>query len=296
MDNEEEVQSSGAEESTTGEPAETGSAPLPEWPRLDEPSHWYPGHENFGDDVPLEVCEGFVKRHAPGEIIDGGTVAAVKQDLQNAAARQMFVMSADIRRSTTLMKEAIRPERFAKHLTTFIEQAEINVRNGGGWFDKFLGDGFLAYWPLSTATGSIGRVIDELIASAIDIMGMFRHIALPLIRETSQNFPVDTGLSIGLDLGPASFVTVARDLTIVGSPVVGAVRMASAARPWETLANVVAGVGLEAGRGDLLQYDITIKRTKRKTKEFPLGQDVYKLGLPDRTPSQEAGRRLGLWP
>jgi class 3 adenylate cyclase len=59
---------------------------------------------------------------------------------------QMFVMAADIRESTTLMKESIRFEQFALVMDKFVSSVRRGIRNSGGWFDKFTGDGFLAYW------------------------------------------------------------------------------------------------------------------------------------------------------
>ena len=68
---------------------------------------------------------------------------------------QMFVMAADIRESTTLMKEAVRFERFALVMDKFVTSVRRGIRNSGGWFDKFTGDGFLAYWLVQTASPEV---------------------------------------------------------------------------------------------------------------------------------------------
>ena len=65
---------------------------------------------------------------------------------------QMFVMAADIRESTTLMKEAVRFERFALVMDKFVSSVRRGIRRSGGWFDKFMGDGFLAYWIVQSAS------------------------------------------------------------------------------------------------------------------------------------------------
>ena len=65
---------------------------------------------------------------------------------------QMFVMAADIRESTTLMKEAVRFERFALVMDKFVTSVRRGIRGSGGWFDKFTGDGFLAYWLVQGAS------------------------------------------------------------------------------------------------------------------------------------------------
>src|SRR5919197_4738892 len=64
---------------------------------------------------------------------------------------QMFVMAADIRESTALMKESIRFERFAAVMDRFVSSVRSGIRRSGGWFDRFTGDGFLAYWIVQPA-------------------------------------------------------------------------------------------------------------------------------------------------
>lgn len=57
------------------------------------------------------------------------------------------ILSADIRRSTFLMKEAEQLTEYARIMTAFIELSREIVGRWAGWFDKFMGDGFIAYWP-----------------------------------------------------------------------------------------------------------------------------------------------------
>jgi hypothetical protein len=98
-------------------------------------------------------------------------------------------------------------------------------------------------------------------------------------RRNSKNFPSNVGLSLGLDAGPTYFVTVADDLTVVGSPVVGAVRMVSAAgKPWESVCNVYLGEWLYRNRSKFLDADVTIQREYRPTKEYE-SQEVYTLSF-----------------
>src|SRR5712692_8069128 len=58
-----------------------------------------------------------------------------------------FVMSVDIRRSTELMLKARDPQQFAYFLTTICVELERIVKDHYGVFDKFTGDGILAFFP-----------------------------------------------------------------------------------------------------------------------------------------------------
>ena len=87
------------------------------------------------------------------------------------------------------------------------------------------------------------------------------------------------GLSMGLDAGPGYLVQIAGDLTVVGPPVVGAVRMVTAAvHPKEIIANVYLGEHLhEEQEGVYQALGVTASREYRPTKEYPKGQEVYSL-------------------
>ena len=91
---------------------------------------------------------------------------------------QLFVMAADIRESTTLMKEAVRFELFARTMDKFVSAVRRGIGTPGGWFDKFTGDGFLAYWIVPPgpkeesqrrfveAAGNLAHTAHELIGSS----------------------------------------------------------------------------------------------------------------------------------
>src|SRR2546429_2937443 len=159
---------------------------------------------------------------------------------------QMFVMAADIRESTTLMKEAVRFERFALVMDKFVTSVRRGIRNSGGWFDKFTGDGFLAYWIVQPAPPEeyeerFVQTTGDVAHTAHTLIELFHRRVLEDFRSNSRNLSAGVGLAMGLDAGPGYLVKIADELTIVGSPVVGAVRMVTASGPREILANVYLG-------------------------------------------------------
>jgi class 3 adenylate cyclase len=199
-------------------------------------------------------------------------------------AVQMFVMAADIRESTTLMKESIRFERFASVMDRFVSSVRSGIRRSGGWFDKFTGDGFLAYWIVQSSPPEeyeerFVQTAGDIAHTANELVDLFHRRVLEDFRANTRNLSAGVGLSMGLDAGPGYLVKIADELTIVGPPVVGAVRMVTAAAaPQEIVANVFLGERLRDQQdGAFAALGVTVTREFRPTKEYPKGQEVYAL-------------------
>lgn len=188
------------------------------------------------------------------------------------------VLSADIRKSTFLMKEAEDLTQYARVMTSFIRSARQTVGEFGGWFDKFMGDGFLAYWPCrlyghpidghSLAAEHLNLAANAHMFDALDHPGAtnpttvehflstgllsamsaatlliktFERTHKPEFRRGSRNFRADTGLTVGIDMGLIQVVPIGEEITVVGHPVVGAVRMTSAGEAGQIIANARVG-------------------------------------------------------
>jgi class 3 adenylate cyclase len=199
---------------------------------------------------------------------------------------QMFVMAADIRESTLLMKEAVRFEQFARIMDKFVSAVRSGIGTPGGWFDKFTGDGFLAYWVVQTASREeyqrrFVEAAGNLAHTASELIQLFHRRVLEDFRRNSRNLSDGVGLAIGLDAGPGFLVEIAGELTVVGPPVVGAVRMVTAASsPQEIVANVFLGDRLrEEQEGVYAELGVSVGRERRATKEYPNGQEVYALSF-----------------
>ena len=197
---------------------------------------------------------------------------------------QMFVMAADIRESTMLMKEAVRFQDFARIMDKFVSAVRRGIGTPGGWFDKFTGDGFLAYWVVQQAsTDEYQRRFVEaagnLAHTANELIQLFHARVLEDFRRNSRNLSDGVGLAIGLDAGPGFLVEIAGELTLVGPPVVGAVRMVTAAAgPKEIVSNVYLGEHLhDEQEGIYGALGMRVARESRPTKEYPRGQEVYVL-------------------
>ncbi len=166
----------------------------------------------------------------------------------------------------------------------------------GGWFDKFTGDGFLAYWIVqgASADGYEERFVQtagDITHTAHVLIDLFHHRVLEDFRSNSRNLSAGVGLSMGLDAGPGYLVKIADELTIVGSPVVGAVRMVTAAAlPKEIVANVFLGERLRDGQDGVYEaLGVTVTQEFRPTKEYPKGQEVYALTFAEGEPDPDPG-------
>ncbi len=186
--------------------------------------------------------------------------------------------------SAFVLKEAVQPSVFARFIIGFTEAVRGLANARDGWFDKFTGDGFIAFW-IHRAEPSPG----------VALVPQFCQTVMPAadalianLRRNSRNFPVGVGLALGVDAGPCQLVRVGESLTIVGSPIVGASRMVASARARQTLVNVYLGEELERAQPRLVEDGIRVERTSVKTKEYPDGQEAFELIFSEvaRAPSE----------
>lgn len=222
------------------------------------------------------------EKHAPKAWIEktksdeGLEKCGLVNSVVQRASVDTIVLCVDIRSSTILMREALNHHQYANIITSFVSAAKSYIQNLNGWFDKFTGDGFLAYWP--TSAEEIQKNANHVAQFCRDTMRLFMGHISQNLRANSRNFPKLAGLSIGIDAGPLNLLSVADDLTIVGHPVVGAVRMVGMADPYEVIANVSVGHRLMVNPLFLTELGFNgIDRLYKSSKDYPEGQEVYRL-------------------
>lgn len=227
---------------------------------------------------------GLLERHAPPDWRERFRVDDLADTVAEGEPLQLFVMAADIRESTMLMKEAVKFQLFAKIMDKFVSAVRRGIGTPGGWFDRFTGDGFLAYWIVQDGSGEqyqrrFVEAAGNAAHTANELVRLFQTRVLEDFRRNSRNLSDGVGLSIGLDAGPGFLVEIAGELTVVGPPVVGAVRMVTAAAgPGEIVANVYLGEHLhDEQEGIYAALGMTATRDSRPTKEYPGGQEVYAI-------------------
>lgn len=137
--------------------------------------------------------------------------------------QECVVISIDIRRSTELMLKAKSPKAFTEFISNLTEGLKFIITKNHGVFDKFTGDGILAYFP-DFFSGQ-----DKLLYAikAADECHIFFQNHYKNSRKLFTTVLKDTGLGIGIDLGTVNFARISEDLTVVGNAVVYACRLSS---------------------------------------------------------------------
>jgi len=193
---------------------------------------------------------------------------------------QAVVVVGDLRLSGYVLRESANPSLYARFVVGFTEAIRGLSADCHGWFDKFTGDGFVAFWPypddVHIPTGRVSAFCQAVLPAS--------EMLVANLRRNSRNFPVGVGLALGMDAGPCELVRIGGAITVVGSPIVGASRMCSSACAGETLVNVHLGNLLEHELRGLESGGLKLRRTVARTKEYPKGQEAYHLTFPRAGP------------
>lgn len=147
-----------------------------------------------------------------------------KEKFNDGESSETVVVSIDIRRSTELMLKARTPELFARFITDLSGLLAHVIKTNFGIFDKFTGDGILAFFPKFYSGEE--AILRALIAAEQCHKVFNDHYNKS--RECFNVFIKDVGLGIGIDYGQVTLVNSGNELTVVGIPVVYACRMSGA--------------------------------------------------------------------
>lgn len=176
-------------------------------------------------------------------------------------SQNAYVISIDIRRSTELMLKAREPRLFAEFMMKLAASMRTVIIESYGIYDKFTGDGVLAFFPDFYSGEDAGY---RCLSAAERCHEVF-EIMYRQHRHCFTTILADVGLGIGIDYGPVHLVQLGGDFTVVGSPVVYACRMSGCAAG-ETLANQPAFEQLFHRFSAHCDFDETTLEIKREGK------------------------------
>jgi|SRR5574344_418503 class 3 adenylate cyclase len=135
------------------------------------------------------------------------------------------VLSLDIRRSTELMLKAKTPQQYAEFVNTLTNELTESVKERFGIYDKFTGDGLLAFFP--DFYSGPDALLHALLC-ADDCQRIFEAI-FPSYRHIFDiSDDMVTGIGIGIDTGSVYKAGIEMEYTVVGKPVVYACRLSGA--------------------------------------------------------------------
>jgi class 3 adenylate cyclase len=164
-----------------------------------------------------------------------------------ANEQSAFVVSIDIRRSTELMLKAHKSSDFATFMTELCFDLETAIKDEFGVFDKFTGDGVLAFFPEFFSGPDAGYHALAAAQKALAIFADSYRRNRPLFATVLR----DANLAVGIDFGGVHFVRVAGDLTAVGGAVVYACRLSDVGPPGTVLLNQPAYEKISDAYGDV---------------------------------------------
>lgn len=156
------------------------------------------------------------------------------EEFSKVEPHESCILIVDVRRSTDLMLYARNATLFALFIIKLCSDLSNFVKKNHGIFDKFLGDGIIAYFPKFFSGEDY---VYFALKAANECQKHFRKCYSDY-RKHMNLVKADVGLGIGIDCGPTNIVTIGNiEIEIVGDAVVYASRLCSEASPGSTLIN-----------------------------------------------------------
>lgn len=179
--------------------------------------------------------------------------------LEKASQGNTIVVVGDIRRSQDLMTYAKDSQSFVHFMFRFIEHTRRLIDDNLGIFDKFTGDGFIAYFNQELCAIQ-GRDYRDCFLEFVHGEEVFAADHFSKWRKTVRKLPDLIGLCMGADIGRIFFHDIEFHLMAVGDAIVWAKRMADAGVRNEIVVNNLLYAELEGKSG------LSFKEKQQTTK------------------------------
>jgi class 3 adenylate cyclase len=190
-----------------------------------------------------------------------------------------YVLSIDIRRSTELMLKARDPKLYAHFVITLARQLREVILENYGVFDKFTGDGVLAFFPTFYSGEDAGFYALRAAKACHEVFNSLyqesKHCFVSILQEI--------GLGIGIDYGLVQIVQIGGDFTVVGTPVVYACRMGGA-EAGQTFVNQPAYEMLFDSYSAVCDFDACEITVKHEGKTLAYGVEFNGKPFPPKLP------------
>ena len=179
-------------------------------------------HEKYNEQNQIKLMKYLsrVRESAGTKILEDESFA--NQFLNNEEFSAV-ILSADIRRSTELMLKCQTPQIYAEFLNVLTSELSDCVKNRYGIYDKFTGDGLLAFFP-DFYSGK--KAVLHSLQCAYDCQKIFDTIFLNYKKHFDIG-DMETGIGVGIDSGTVFKAGEDLEYTVVGKPVVYACRFSA---------------------------------------------------------------------
>lgn len=166
---------------------------------------------------------------------------ALLNQMDGAFADQMshsdtIAIVADIRRSQDLITYS-RTQDYSTKIIEFIANVKDIILSNNGIFDKFTGDGFIAYFNKCMCESTNSDYYNQAWMACVRIMEYANAFFDDWTRYLRKVPEEKIGLSIGIDSGDILYTILDHQLFAVGEPSVWATRMCSVGHKGEVVFN-----------------------------------------------------------
>jgi class 3 adenylate cyclase len=248
-----------------------------------------------GQGRPPWLTEAYLDDHAPSDWRERYRTADPWRAVETMSRRPCAVISLDVRGSTEIRRLFDNGLLVEGLFDNFFTGARLTFEDVGLWFDKFLGDGMLAFGPV-WGTPDYGVVpLRRFLQVLGEVSALFDAAPLNVLRQTlGPRLPAGAGLAIGVDAGQVSIWPMAGQPELQGEPVITATRMQSVAEAGEIVLAPHLGQTIEHDRVRALPNGMTLSRTRPAPQE-PRGEcRRLRAALPATAAVQSGGSGAGL--
>jgi adenylate cyclase len=128
--------------------------------------------------------------------------------------KQVVILVCDIR-SFSRISELLSPMQLAKLLGNWFREVSLLVDEHKGILDKYIGDAFLAYWPVDVRDPE--QAVLESYTVAAKLIALSKQFTLPV--EANMPFKIGVGISQGIVASGSVGGVSQRDSSIMGDAV-----------------------------------------------------------------------------
>lgn len=165
-------------------------------------------------------------------------ISKVNNDFINKMSEtDTLVVVADIRRSQDLMTYGKSPSIYRNRMVDFMNKIRDVLNEHGAIFDRFTGDGFIAYFNDYMCQQLKKDYYEMMLKSCKEIIHFSNDFFAQWVKDLRKIPESEIGLSIGIDSGIVSFQDLNNQLLAIGDACVWATRMCSAGKKGEVIFN-----------------------------------------------------------